>query len=472
MPKSLQMAGEHPHENGGSPTRYGRRELLRRGYALGVSASVLGGGGLLAACSAGGDADRPAADDSTPASAASASRGPVTLEVWQWFTGTGGPDAELYLETLGPTYEETSANSIEWVGQPLGELLPLLTTACRAGTEGDLNYMLPMDSWITIRDCAAVIPESDLSELLPVLSGWADATTRDGQIWGIPLTNQAYIWYYNRALFEQAGLDPEAPPKTWEELSASCEALLAADILPMSIGLRGGNNAKLLVLDAMTQYFETEEIPALRTGELRIDERFGSVLKYTAEMAQNGWWGSQDIYTGKAWFNDVVDEFATGGAAMTIGLITSRSASWKGWDERLGAGAYGIFKTPAFPDATYPGAYGSGASSIISISSATEHYGSALDLAKYLVSAEAQAAALASIGFFPNRSDVDFANVDSSGAQAVRELLASNEPTQLFSPATETSDALANGLGDALESVEAQGAFLENLSIIQAESGE
>ena len=40
-----------------------------------------------------------------------------------------------------------------------------------------------------------------------------------GKLWGVPLNND--VWeelYYNKDLFEAAGLDPEKPPATWDEL--------------------------------------------------------------------------------------------------------------------------------------------------------------------------------------------------------------------------------------------------------------
>ena len=41
--------------------------------------------------------------------------------------------------------------------------------------------------------------------------------TSDGTQWGVPIAFSTKALYWNKDLFEQAGLDPETPPKTWAE---------------------------------------------------------------------------------------------------------------------------------------------------------------------------------------------------------------------------------------------------------------
>lgn len=44
-----------------------------------------------------------------------------------------------------------------------------------------------------------------------------DTVTFDGTQWGVPIAFSTKALYWNKALFKEAGLDPETPPKTWEE---------------------------------------------------------------------------------------------------------------------------------------------------------------------------------------------------------------------------------------------------------------
>ncbi|MEX2536319.1 MAG: ABC transporter substrate-binding protein [Trueperaceae bacterium] len=47
----------------------------------------------------------------------------------------------------------------------------------------------------------------------------------DGDPYGIPFETDVRVLFYNKTLFEAAGLDPENPPATWEELEAAADAI-------------------------------------------------------------------------------------------------------------------------------------------------------------------------------------------------------------------------------------------------------
>ncbi|GAB1338859.1 extracellular solute-binding protein [Streptomyces sp. E-15] len=54
-----------------------------------------------------------------------------------------------------------------------------------------------------------------------------DIYTVDGKVYGIPRTGYSMGLIYNRALFEKAGLDPDKPPATWEEVRAAAKRIAA-----------------------------------------------------------------------------------------------------------------------------------------------------------------------------------------------------------------------------------------------------
>ncbi|MFF4272036.1 ABC transporter substrate-binding protein [Streptomyces sp. NPDC001536] len=54
-----------------------------------------------------------------------------------------------------------------------------------------------------------------------------DVYTVDGKVYGIPRTGYSMGLIYNRALFEKAGLDPDRPPATWDELRDAAKKIAA-----------------------------------------------------------------------------------------------------------------------------------------------------------------------------------------------------------------------------------------------------
>ena len=60
---------------------------------------------------------------------------------------------------------------------------------------------------------------------------------QNGEYYGVPWTWGAVGFFYNKDLFTQAGLDPDAPPATWSDLLAAVETLKAAGITPISLGV-------------------------------------------------------------------------------------------------------------------------------------------------------------------------------------------------------------------------------------------
>ncbi|MFD8808968.1 ABC transporter substrate-binding protein [Streptomyces sp. NPDC059597] len=54
-----------------------------------------------------------------------------------------------------------------------------------------------------------------------------DIYTVDGKVYGIPRTGYSMGLLYNRALFKKAGLDPDKPPATWDEVRAAAKKIAA-----------------------------------------------------------------------------------------------------------------------------------------------------------------------------------------------------------------------------------------------------
>jgi ABC-type glycerol-3-phosphate transport system substrate-binding protein len=72
----------------------------------------------------------------------------------------------------------------------------------------------------------------------------SEVTDSDGRIYGFPRQAYANGLHYNRDLFEQAGLDPDQPPATWDEVRAAAKTIAEktgkAGYATMATGNTGG----------------------------------------------------------------------------------------------------------------------------------------------------------------------------------------------------------------------------------------
>lgn len=80
-----------------------------------------------------------------------------------------------------------------------------------------LFTLLDLDAIDSFEELIAEDPEGQ--ELVEdVFPAFMANSTLDGEVWSIPFQRSTPIMYYNRDAFEEAGLDPDSPPETWEEL--------------------------------------------------------------------------------------------------------------------------------------------------------------------------------------------------------------------------------------------------------------
>lgn len=65
----------------------------------------------------------------------------------------------------------------------------------------------------------------DFADYLPAVRGYFQ--TNDGRQMSMPFNSSTAVMYWNKDAFRRAGLDPEAPPKTWKELEEAARKLKA-----------------------------------------------------------------------------------------------------------------------------------------------------------------------------------------------------------------------------------------------------
>lgn len=87
----------------------------------------------------------------------------------------------------------------------------------------DIYELIEQDAIIAFDDVATSADDKKwLKSFYPALM--ENGRTRD-KTWGIPFQRSTIVMYYNKDAFRAAGLDPENPPATWDELVAAGKKL-------------------------------------------------------------------------------------------------------------------------------------------------------------------------------------------------------------------------------------------------------
>jgi multiple sugar transport system substrate-binding protein len=98
-----------------------------------------------------------------------------------------------------------------------GQCQDKVTTLAAAGTPVSLAYVGSRTlKQFAQNDLIVPVPMTD-EEKAGYYNYVPDTVTFDGTQWGVPVAFSTKALFWNKDLFEAAGLDPETPPKTWEE---------------------------------------------------------------------------------------------------------------------------------------------------------------------------------------------------------------------------------------------------------------
>ncbi len=114
------------------------------------------------------------------------------------------------------------------------ETMTAAIAAFRAHQQPDIVQVFEVGTGTMMAAKGAVYPvyklmqdtgtEFDPKAFLPAVVGYY--TDTDGNMLSMPFNSSTPILYYNKDVFKKAGLDPETPPKTWEDLEAFSKKIM------------------------------------------------------------------------------------------------------------------------------------------------------------------------------------------------------------------------------------------------------
>ena len=91
----------------------------------------------------------------------------------------------------------------------------------------DVFELIDQDVLVPFDEVAASAEDKQwLASFYPALMANSKAK---GKIWGVPFQRSTIVMYHNKDAFKEAGLDPNKPPATWDEMVAMSQKLVKKD---------------------------------------------------------------------------------------------------------------------------------------------------------------------------------------------------------------------------------------------------
>lgn len=353
---------------------------------------------------------------------------PVSLVVWSSDSGDGPEGREGLREVIDQFEEEYPNIDVTLTAYDFSSLFgPRLRTAIAAKEGPDVVSMYG-DGFVQSSGYeVALRPLYDLitpqfRERLTLIEGWEQV---DPSLHALPYGAYGYVWYYNKELFQEAGLDPETPPETWDQLVETCESLVAEGITPIGAGFRDGFlGGWYHYFGFASQLFTAEEKLQFAQQEIGWDypDHLDSLARID-ELAQLGCFGENPD---TRLLNEAEEEFRGQRAAM----LYWTNLPGLGLEESLGEGNVGAFVMPSLPESEYPpGTMDAGPNNGWAITNfRPEVCRAAWEFITYTLSAPAQEVRLRVDGALPNNTEVDSAGSSEIAVDAqVVEWLANPE---------------------------------------------
>ncbi|MEU5217407.1 extracellular solute-binding protein [Streptomyces sp. NPDC020807] len=109
---------------------------------------------------------------------------------------------------------------------------PRFTAMLKAKSQPDVFYTYFTDlpqvlSENGAEDISAYVTDKSVPALKDIDPNVLGSLKQDGKLYGLPTSNYTMGLLVNRKLFKDAGLDPDAPPRTWDEVRAAAKKIAA-----------------------------------------------------------------------------------------------------------------------------------------------------------------------------------------------------------------------------------------------------
>jgi len=196
------------------------------------------------------------------------------IHVRYWFVTDADERIPYRVTQFNKTHDDIFVDAIPL---PFIEHEKKVLTAILSGNPPDVvSLIAPVQQWasrMSVRPLDKLIKQDnfDTSYVFPAL--WEEVNY-EGQVFAIPTHTASYAFFYNKKLLREAGLDPENPPNTWDEVREYSKKLTRMEndryahigFIPIygnfqvSISLATGLGAKFLSDDGKTVHLDNDQM--------------------------------------------------------------------------------------------------------------------------------------------------------------------------------------------------------------------
>ena len=261
---------------------------------------------------------------------------------------------------------------------------PTLVQVQEIGTKMmiDSGYIEPMQKFIDE-------DKYDMSQLEENISNYYQV---DGKYYSMPFNSSTPVMYYNKDAFKKAGLDPENPPQTYEEVIEASKAITKSNDKMKGFSLQAyGWLYEELLANQGSLLFNNDNGRTKTPTKVAYDNEAGlSIFKWTEQMIKDGTFGNYGTNA-----ENMIAGFANGDVAMIMQSSASAGAVIDGAKFEVGE-AY----IPYPKDKEREGVVIGGASIWMSKGKEDAEQKAAWDFLKYLADAKVQAQWHVSTGYF------------------------------------------------------------------------
>jgi multiple sugar transport system substrate-binding protein len=153
---------------------------------------------------------------------------PIVVTFASW-VHTGEPDDSW--EQMAAEFNAIYPNiTIEFIDVPAEEMHDILLTRVAANNPPDAAFVgSGTTTEFAVRGAVAplddYVSKSTVIDLADYVPAFLTAAQSDGQLYGLPIDGESTGLFYRTDRFEEAGLDPNQPPATWEEFEQYAQQL-------------------------------------------------------------------------------------------------------------------------------------------------------------------------------------------------------------------------------------------------------